>query len=340
MRGSKVMTKKRVGWCVVVLVVLIISLYLQPSSYFKPNENRVRIGMIPKVSGISYFDQCAEGAREVAETYGMELIYRGPTSANAAAQVNIVQTMIYEGVDVIAIAPIDPNAVRVVLEEAREKGILVVTYDADATQSSRDLFVSQVSAQRLGEHLVNNLVSLIGTEGDYAILTASLTADNQNTWIYWMKKYQEEQFPEINLLTIIPTDEDRQKAYGHTRNLIQAYPELDAIIAMSTEAGPGAAEAMKALDDKSDVKLYALATPKGMSAYLKMGAAHKATLWNPYDLGRLTVEVIHTLLQGENLVDRRMYGDIGPTEYSEDRGVVIMGAPLDFDAENVDLYDF
>ncbi len=334
--------KKRLKYAVIyILLLLFVITGCKERSIDEPRtSDTIRIGMIPKVSGISYFDQCAEGAKEVADQYGMELIYRGPSSADAASQVNIVQDMIYDGVDVIAIAPVDPDAVKVVLEEAREQGIIVVTFDADSVRDSRDVFVNQVSAKDLAIHIIDETVKLVGEEGNYAILTASMTADNQNTWIHWMQEYQAKQYPKLNLLTIIPTDEDQQKAYAHTRNLIQAYPELDGIIAMSTEAGPGAAQAMKVLGTKDEVKLYALALPNDMRSYLKEGSVHLVTLWNPYHLGRLTVEVIHTLIEGQQIKDGASYGEIGPVDYIEADRTVIMGEPLDFNADNVDDYDF
>lgn len=300
----------------------------------------IRIAMVPKIVGISYFDKCAEGARLAAEKYGMELIYKGPTTADAASQVNIVQDLIYNDIDVIAIAPIDPDAVEPILKEARAKGIKIVTFDADSTPEGRDVFVNQVDGEVFGKHIVDNVAKLIGEDGSYAILTASMTADNQNQWLNAMTVYQQLTYPKLNLVTIIPTDEDQQKAYVNTRNLIQAYPDLECILALSTEAGPGAAQAFKALGIKGDVKLYSLALPNDMRQYIKSGYAQMGTLWNPYYLGGLTVEVIENLMQGEPIHDGDILGGIGPIQYDEVTGTVIMGEPVDFDIDNIDDYDF
>lgn len=322
--------------------MIIIAVYASSHSLIQPEvqNETIRVAMIPKIVGISYFEKCYEGAKEVAQKYNMEIIYKGPTTADAAAQVNIVQDMIYNDVDVIAIAPIDPNAVKPILDEAKKKGIIVVTFDADAAPESRDVFVNQVSAEVLGVHIIDNLVELIGDSGKYAIITASLTADNQNTWIKAMTAYAEKKYKDLELLTMIPTDEDQQKAYANTRNILQAYPEIDGIIAMSTEAGPGAAEAFKTLNINGKVKLYALSLPNDMRSYLKDGSAQLATLWNPYDLGKLTIEIVEQLLEGKIVKNGETYGDIGPIEYNQLNRTVIMGKPLDFDKDNVDQFDF
>lgn len=322
---------------VIILSVLTSCTSITPS---KDREGVIRIAMIPKIVGISYFDKCAEGAKEVAESYGMELIYKGPTTADAASQVNIIQDMIYSNVDVIAIAPIDPEAVKPMLLKARARGIKVVTFDADAAIESRDVFVNQVSAEVLGKHMVDNMAQLLGGQGQYAIMTASLTADNQNTWIKWMQTYQAQAYKDLELVTIIPNDEDQQKAYVNTRNLIQAYPELDGIIAMSTVVGPGAAKAVEAMKMNGDIQLYVLSLPNDIRPYIESGAIQLGTLWDPYQLGALTIEVANRLINDQSISDGEMIVDIGPIRYDAADHVVIMGQPLDFTTDNINDYDF
>ncbi len=321
-------------------LVWVLVLFLTSCSGRAVDSERLRVAMIPKVIGISYFDICVDGAKEAGLAYDMDIIYKGPTTADAASQVNIIQDMIFQNVDVLAVAPVDPDAVEPILLKAREKGIKVITYDADATIAGRDLFVNQVDSEVLGKHIIDNMVKLVGPDGNYAILTASMTADNQNQWLISMREYQEDMYPDLNLLTIIPTDEDQQKAYVNTRNLIQAYPELDGIFAMSTEAGPGAAQALKSLEIKGDIKLYCLSLPEDMAGYIRDGYVQLVTLWDPYDLGRLTIESLYYMLENELPTGNRI--NISGEEYvfDPDTGTIIMGQPLDFDQSNIDDIKF
>jgi rhamnose transport system substrate-binding protein/rhamnose transport system permease protein len=298
------------------------------------------MAMIPKVIGSAYFDKCAEGAMRSAKELGIEIIYKGPSTADAAAQVNIIQDMIFKKVDIIAIAPIDQGAVEPMLKKAAAEGIIIMTYDADVEDSIRQVFVSQVSEEVLGRHLMDNIAQGLGGKGQFAILTASMTAPNQNTWIQWMKVQLNEKYKDMTLVSIIPTDEDQQEAYAQTQNLIQAYPELKGIVALSTVAEPGAARAIEVLDKIGKVKLYGLALPNDMRKYLKNGAAESATLWDPYQLGELTTEIASLLYKGEAIVDGMTFGEIGPIQYLERERIVIMGKPLDFTMDNVDDYDF
>lgn len=331
-------------YSVIFLVLIVLGIVLgsvltnQESS--ESSDDKLVIGMIPKVIGSSYFELCKNGASKAARELDIQLIYKGPTSADAASQVNLIQDMIFQEVDIIAISPIDPVAVEPMLKQAKDKGILVVTYDADVAIDSREMFVSQVSEESLGKHLMDNLVKGIGEEGQFAILTASLTASNQNNWISWMEQQMEDVYPKLDLVSIIPTDEDQQEAFVQTQNLIQAYPDLDGIVALSTVAVPGAARAIELLKVSGDVKLYGLGLPNDINQYLKNGSVQLGTLWNPEELGYLTVYVAKDLHDGVEILSGQSYGDLAPIEVNEEEAVVIMGKPLDFTKDNVDNYDF
>ena len=321
------------------IITLIITLVLgcAKTNY---EDSEVVMALIPRVIGSTYFDLCAEGAKEAAVELGVEVIYKGPTTADAASQVNIIQDMIFKKVDILAISPIDSAAVEPMLQQAREAGILVITYDADVAVDSRDIFVSQVSEEVLGRYLMDKIAVGLNGEGQFAILTAFLTASNQNTWMSWMEEQRKEKYKDMELVTVIPTDEDQQLAYLQAQNLMYAYPELEAIVALSTIAVPGAARAIEFLNYEEKIELYGLGLPNDMKEYLMTGAADSVTLWNPIDLGNLTVRIAKDLYDGNEIEDAAYYGEIGPIRYIHEDEIVIMGEPLDFTKENVHNYDF
>lgn len=298
------------------------------------------VAMVPKVIGSPYFDTCAEGAKKVANEFGFELLYTGPTAADAAQQVNIIQDLISKKVDVLIVSANDAQAVAPVLKKAKTAGIKVLTYDADTTPDARDLFINQTTPEILGRHIMDNVAREIGGSGEYAILTASLTASNQNVWIKWMKDQQAAKYPDIKLVTIAPSEEDQQKAFAQTQNLVKAYPDLKGIAALSTVAEPGAAQAIEQLNLIGKVKLVGLATPNGMRQYLKSGAAQSATLWDVGKLGYLTMYMAKQLVDGKTLTDGMDVPTVGKVQYKADNKEVIMGEPLDFTKDNVDTFNF
>ncbi|EIW26227.1 autoinducer 2 ABC transporter substrate-binding protein [Pelosinus fermentans] len=298
------------------------------------------VAMVPKVIGSPYFDTCAEGAKKVAAEFGFEFLYTGPTSADAAQQVNIIQDLINKKVDVLIVAANDAQSVAPALKKAKAAGIKVMTYDADSTPDARDLFINQTTPEILGRHIMDNVAKEIGGSGEYAILTASLTASNQNVWIKWMKEQQAAKYPNITLVTIAPSEEDQQKAFAQTQNLVKAYPNLKGIAALSTVAEPGAAQAIEQLNVIGKIKLVGLATPNGMRQYLKSGAAQSATLWDVGKLGYLSMYMAKQLLDGKTPTDGMEVPTVGKVAYKADNKEIIMGEPLDFTKENVDTFNF
>jgi rhamnose transport system substrate-binding protein len=326
--------------CITTLLLVGCGSSSAPKQDNQGKTGKKVVAMVPKVIGSPYFDTCAEGAKKVADEFGFELLYTGPTAADAAQQVNIIQDLISKKVDVLIVSANDAQAVAPVLKKAKTAGIKVLTYDADTTPDARDLFINQTTPEILGRHIMDNVAKEIGGSGEYAILTASLTASNQNVWIKWMKDQQAAKYPDIKLVTIAPSEEDQQKAFTQTQNLVKAYPDLKGIAALSTVAEPGAAQAIEQLNLMGKVKLVGLATPNGMRQYLKSGAAQSATLWDVGKLGYLTMYMAKQLVDGKALTDGMDVPTVGKVQYKADSKEVIMGEPLDFTKDNVDTFNF
>jgi len=337
---------KQLGILILALVVTVsFTLAGCGSKDAAADNNQAKTGkktvaMVPKVIGSPYFDTAAEGAKKAAAELGLEFLYTGSTAADAAQQVNVIQDLINKKVDVLIVSANDAQSVAPALKKAKAAGIKVMTYDADSTPDSRDLFINQTTAEILGRHIMDNVAKEIGGSGEYAILTASLTASNQNTWIKWMKEQQAAQYPDITLVTIAPSEEDQQKAFAQTQNLVKAYPNLKGIAALSTVAEPGAAQAIEQLGLNGKIKLVGLATPDGMKQYLKSGAAQSATLWDVGKLGYLTIYMAKQLLDGNMPTDGMDVPTVGKITYKADTKEIIMGEPLDFSKDNVDNYNF
>jgi rhamnose transport system substrate-binding protein len=213
------------------------------------SAKKITICLIPKKKGLPYFTSCAEGAREAAIELGnVELIYDGPTDGSPEKQASMIEQYTLKGVDVIAVSPNDPNVVAPALRKARAKGIHVISWDADAIQDSRDFFVNQATAEAIAYGMVDTMVKDLGgpeTQADVAIVTAYLTAANQNVWIEHMKHHIDQKYSNLNLVAIKPSDEDQKLAFKVTQDLMKAYPDIKGFFGISSVSFPGAAEAVK-----------------------------------------------------------------------------------------------
>jgi simple sugar transport system substrate-binding protein/rhamnose transport system substrate-binding protein len=304
-------------------------------------KGKPTIAVVPKLVGIPYFNASEQGAKRAGQELGVDVIYTGPTEADAAKQVKVVEDLISKKVDAIAVAPNDPAALTPVLKKAKEAGIKVLDWDTPADQSLVELSVHQIDDKVYAEHIIDSLVKLMGDSGEYAIVTGGLSANNLNTWIDLGQKYAKAKYPGLKLVTDrVPTDEKQQVAYQKTLDLIKAYPNLKGILGYSTPAPLGAAQAVqeKKLQDKIAVVGTALPTDSG--PFLEDGSLDVATLWDPAQLGYLTVYLAKQLLEGKKVENGAEVPNVGKIEVKSDGKTVIMGPPTDFKKDNYKKYNF
>ena len=228
------------------------------------------VAMMPKNKGNPYFASCRVGAEEAAKQLKLKLLWDGPTETDPAKQNEVVEAWITRGVDVIAVSVENKEAISTVLRKARGRGIKVITWDADAEADARDYFVNQATPRGIAEILAGHAARLLGGRGDFAVITASLTAANQNAWLRELRAVVAEKHPGIRLVDVRPSDDDRQRAFEETRTLLKAHPELKVIVAIAAAAVPGAAEAVKQ-SGRRDVRVTGLGLPNAAKPYLKDG---------------------------------------------------------------------
>ena len=299
----------------------------------------ITIAMMPKNKGNPYFATCRVGAEEAAKALGVTLLWDGPTETDPAKQNEVVEAWITRGVNVIAVSVENKEAIATVLRKARSRGIKVITWDADTETDARDVFVNQATPRGIAEALVGHADRLLGGKGEFAIITASLTAANQNDWIKNIRAVIAEQHPGLSIVDIRPSDDDRQRAFDETRTLLKVHPNVKLVMAIASPAVPGAAEAVKQ-SGRTDVKVTGLGLPKDASPYLKQGVLDSVVLWNPRDLGYLAIYTAHALATG-TLKQGQPYltaGRLGTMKIEGDN--VLLGVPFTFTKENVDKFDF
>ena len=297
------------------------------------------VAMMPKNKGNPYFVSCHKGAQEAADQLGVKLLWDGPTETDAAKQNEVVEAWITRGVDVIAVSVENKEAMSTVLRKARQRGIKVVTWDADAEGDARDVFVNQATPEGIAGALLAHTARILGGRGSFAIITASLTAANQNEWIKQIKLQLAAQYPDLKLVDIRPSDDDRKRAFDETQTLLKVHPEVKVVMAIASPAVPGAAEAVKQ-SGRTDVKVTGLGLPNASKPYLKDGVLDSVVLWNTMDLGYLTIHVANAVAHQALKPGQATFtaGRLGALKVAGDN--VLLGTPFTFTKDNVDQFDF
>jgi rhamnose transport system substrate-binding protein len=300
---------------------------------------RTVIAVMPKAKGDPYFVSCRAGAEEAARELGVDLIWDGPTSLDAAKQNELVENWITRKVDAIAVAVENRAGISSVLRKARERGIRVLTWDADAEADARDFFVNQATAEGIANALTDEAARLLGGHGEFAIITGALSAANQNEWIAFIRKRLQDKHGGLKLVTIRPSDDDRDKAFAETQTLLKVYPSVKLMMAISAPAVPGAAEAVRQAGRK-DVNVIGLSLPNINKPYVHDGVVQTVVLWNTRDLGYLAVYASALVTQNKLAPGARTLqaGRLGQIEVRGSE--IVLGAPMLFNRGNIDRFDF
>lgn len=298
----------------------------------KPN-----VAFIPKSTDQPYFAAVGVGAQDAAKELGGEYKQVGTAAPSVPDQVRLINSLAQRRQPVIAVSALDPNAVAPALKQAAASGSKVISYDADVKPDARTLFINQASEEDLGVGMAKLMAEDLNNKGDYAILSAQITAANQNAWIDWMKKeLSKPQYSEMKLVKIAYGNDEAKKSYDEAVSLLQGYPNLKGIICPTPVS---LAAAVKALDDlgRKGVKVTGLGFPPADKQLLLSGKVNKYILWSPRQLGYLAYYAAAALQSGDIKGEPGEKFDAGKLGEKTigDNGEVLLGPPLVFTKENV-----
>ena len=312
---------------------------LEPGPRAATSASPITVAMMPKSKGNAYFIACRKGAEEAARELGIKLIWDGPTDPDPAKQNEVVDTWITRGVDVIAVAVENREGISSVLRKARDRGIKVLTWDADADPSAREFFVNQATPEGIGQTLMDNAARVLGGKGSFSIITASLTAGNMIEWQKTIEARRLEKYPQIKMAALRPCDDLQKKAFDEANTVMNADPSVKLFMAICTPAVPGAAEAVKQ-SGRTDVKVIGLGLPNDNKRYVHEGITDCVVLWNTMDLGYLTIKAAAALKEGSLKPGATSIeaGRLGKIEIQGDN--ILLGQPFVFTKENIDEFDF
>ena len=256
-----------------------------------------------------------------------------------AKQNEIVDTWITRGVDTILIAVENRQGMASVLRKAEKRGIKVVTYDADTEPDAREFFVNQATPEGIGNTLMDTAAKILGGKGEFAIVTASLTAGNMIEWQKAIEARRAEKYPDIKMVAIKPCDDKQDKAFDETKSLMGAYPNMKLVMAICTPAVPGAAEAVKQAH-RDDVNVIGLGLPNDNKQYVHSGITKAVILWNTTDLGYLAVQAAYAVKKGTLKPGDTSFqaGRLGKMKIEGTD--IILGQPFTFTKDNIDKFDF
>lgn len=303
-------------------------------------QDNMRIALVVKALGIGFFEAAAEGANEAAaELGGVEVIYTGPTDTTAEGQIEVINSLIAQGVDAIAVSANDTDALVPTLQKAMQRGITVISWDSGVAQDGRQVHLNPSSNPLIGNMIIKLAADHLPDGGDVAVLSATTTSTNQNVWIEEMNKVMGN-YPGINVVATVYGDDLADKSYREAQGLMQSYPDLDAIIAPTSVGIVAAAQAVADAGKIGSVNVTGLGLPSEMAGAIESGASKSFAIWNPIDLGYSATMIAHAIASGAATAEPGAEISIGRvgTITLDDTNSAAMADPFVYDASNIEQF--
>ena len=302
-------------------------------------SGKTTYAIVCKDASNPYMLKMIEGFKTACEALGVEFLTKSPETTSVDDQINIVNDLVAQGVKGIAIAANDAAALEATINAAKEKGVTIVTLDSDTAGSQ--MFVNQAGVEQVAQVLVDSVMDMTGGEGEFAILSASSTATNQNAWIAAMEEIlKDAKYAGIKLVETVYGDDEPTKSTTETQNLLTKYPNLE-VICCPTTVGILACAQTVLNTEGCTVKVAGLGLPSEMKEYVGDDkVCPYMYLWNPIDVGNCAAYMIKAIADGKA-------GAAG-TEFTADNGKtyavtagdpaatqIIVGPPFAFTGENI-----
>jgi rhamnose transport system substrate-binding protein len=306
-------------------------------------EGPIKIGLIPKLGTDPYMVTVQKAVEAAAAKDGSTVVYTSPSDATGAAQIPFVNQLISQGVDVIAISGSDLNSASAALAKAKQAGIKVISWDSDVAPDSRAFFLNQADTGKIGDQMLASLSGMIGGEGEFAILSSTQTAVNQNAWIASIKDKlaNDAKYSKMKLVTVAYGEEKADVNAQKAKELVQAYPNLKGIIVPAGIGLPAAAEALSQSGDLGRVKISGLGPVTLVKQYIDTGNVQDVW-WNVENLGTLTFATAEQYAQCKiEPKEGTSYDVDGLGKFTVgENGTVLLGEPTIVTPENVKDFPF
>jgi rhamnose transport system substrate-binding protein len=329
-----------------LLFVLIASLVFTGLFAQGTKEEAVKgdkeIVILVKSMGNGFFDAVFKGSQEAAaELGGIKTTYMGPPQATAEGQIEIIETLIAQRVDGIAISANDSDALIPVTKKAMAAGIKVISFDSGINVGGRIVDLLPSNAELIGRQQIQLAAELTNNTGDVAVLSASAQATNQNLWIDWMKQeIKDAKYSKMKLVEVVYGDDAPDKSYREAVSLMQKYPNLKAIICPTTVGLLATAQAVKDAGKTGVVEVTGLGLPSEMKGYILDGTCRQMAVWNPIDLGYTSTYILNALIDGTNdgaVGDVIPAGRMNSVKVEKD-GLIYMSTPYVFNKDNIEQF--
>ncbi|WIJ24260.1 sugar ABC transporter substrate-binding protein [Devosia sp. RR2S18] len=248
-------------------------------------------------AGNPFWAAVEEGAKAKGEELGVEVVVVAPPAeTDVQAQITQVEDLLAQGIDGLAIAPTDPNALAPVIEAAREQGVPVVFVDTMGSNEGVTFIGTdnEAGAALAAQYMCDNI-----EEGaDVAILqgvmshsTAQLRANGAKAGL---------EACGLNVVAEQTAEWDRAKGLSVTENILAGNPSIMGIFGSNDNMALGAVEALKAAA-RDDVMVVGYDANPDAAAAVIAGDMAATVAQAPGNMGGFGIQALVDLKNGETI---------------------------------------
>lgn len=306
-------------------------------------DKKYKIATVVKLTGVGWFDRMEVGVKKFGEDTGHETFQQGPQKADAALQVQIIEDLIAQNVDAICVVPFSTEALEPVLKKAMDRGIVVITHEADG-QKNVDFNIEAFDNYEYGAFIMDNLAKAMGEEGEYMTAVGSLTSKSHMQWEEGAVKHQMEKYPKMKaVVRQVETSDDMKIASEKFREAFKANPNLKGFQGSSSNDAPGAALAIEEMGLTGKVKVAGTSIPSVSRQYIEGGSLDMIAFWDPADAAYAMNTLAVMVLDGkrDEIKEGLNLGVKGYENLKVVDGKYLYGSAwVGVTKENLDEYDF
>jgi rhamnose transport system substrate-binding protein len=313
------------------------------------SDGSITATFLPKCTNIAVFPQANEGAEEAAAELGSDPAeFVGPADCgDATGQIEFMTNAVTQGVDAIMVSNNAGDELAPSAQSAADAGIPVVSWDSPIPSSEGEsVFIAQVDFDETGQVMADMALNILGDDGgQFAILSATPEAANQNAWIAAMEEViAGDDYASLELVDTVYGNDVFEDSVDVALALVDQNPDLELIMAPTTVGIVAAAQAMTQEGLCDEVKVSGLGLPDEMAEYTLSGCAPEFALWSFVDLGYLAYYTAYGIAtgqieaaEGQQFTAGRMGDYTIEADPTRDAGLrVLMGPFSVYDETNVE----
>lgn len=266
-------------------------------------QDKQTIATVVKISGIPWFNRMEVGVKEFAAANPtLTATQSGPATADAAQQLKIIDDLVARKVNALAVVPMDPAVIEGVLKRAMDRGIVVVTHEAD-NQKNTNANIEAFDNAAYGTALNERLATCMGKQGKWTSFVGSLGSRTHLQWVDAgaanAKKYAG--------MTLVDAKnesfDDANKTYEKAKEVLRKHPDIKGFQSSAGNDVIGIGRAIEEAGLQGKVCLVGTGLPNPSAKLLDSGAITAIGFWDPKDAGLAMNRAAKMLLEKKTLAN-------------------------------------